>query len=503
MTKSVVSGSIPVLEVRNIIKTYGGVTALDDVSMELTAGRVHCLAGENGCGKSTLIKIISGVEQPDSGTILIDGVHQERLTPFSSIMAGIQVIYQDLSLFPNLTVAENITLTSQVATRAKLFSAKKSKLVAAGIVAELGLSLDLDAKIEKLSVADKQLTAICRALVNDARVIIMDEPTTALTHTEVSYLFELVNKLKDRGVALVFVSHKLEEALKVSQDVTILRSGKHIISGLADQFDRKSLTKFITGRDVDEVRKVTSPNFSESPVLTVSNLSRAGAFSDVSFTLHEGEILGITGLLGSGRTEIAEALFGVLPADSGTILLGQEKIRINSIQDAIKVGIGYLPEDRLTQGLFLDKSIGDNMIAGSLDKHTTVIGLLRKSAVTETIQSMFDRLKIKAKNISAPVKSLSGGNAQRVVLGKVLAHQPKVLILNGPTVGVDVGSKEQILEILRHEANLGMAVILISDDSPELVSVCNRVLVVRQGKIAGTLTGTKITTPNIQEMTTV
>jgi simple sugar transport system ATP-binding protein len=331
----------------------------------------------------------------------------------------------------------------------------------------------------------------------------MDEPTTALTHTEVSYLFELVNKLKDRGVALVFVSHKLEEALKVSQDVTILRSGKHIISGPADQFDRKSLTKFITGRDVDEVRKVTSPDLSESPVLTVSNLSRSGAFSDVSFTLHKGEILGITGLLGSGRTEIAEALFGVLPADSGTILLGQEKIRINSIQDAIKVGIGYLPEDRLTQGLFLDKSIGDNMIAGSLDKHTTIIGLLRKSAVAETIQSMFDRLKIKAKNISAPVKSLSGGNAQRVVLGKVLAHQPKVLILNGPTVGVDVGSKEQILEILRHEANLGMAVILISDDSPELVSVCNRVLVVRQGKIAGTLTGTKITTPNIQEMTTV
>jgi simple sugar transport system ATP-binding protein len=503
MTKSVVSGQIPVLEVRNIIKTYGGVTALDDVSMKLTAGRVHCLAGENGCGKSTLIKIISGVEQPDSGTILIDGAPQERLTPFSSIMAGIQVIYQDLSLFPNLTVAENITLTSQVATRAKLFSAKKSKLVAASIVAELGLSLNLDVKIENLSVADKQLTAICRALVNDARVIIMDEPTTALTHTEVSYLFELVNKLKDRGVALVFVSHKLEEALKVSQDVTILRSGKHIISGPADQFDRKSLTKFITGRDVDEVRKVTSPDFSEAPVLTVSNLSRAGAFNDVSFTLHKGEILGITGLLGSGRTEIAEALFGVLPADSGTILLGQEKIRINSIQDAIKVGIGYLPEDRLTQGLFLDKSIGDNMIAGSLDRHTTVIGLLRKSAVAETIQSMFDRLKIKAKNISAPVKSLSGGNAQRVVLGKVLAHHPKVLILNGPTVGVDVGSKEQILEILRHEANLGMAVILISDDSPELVSVCNRILVVRQGKIAATLTGTKITTPNIQEMTTV
>jgi simple sugar transport system ATP-binding protein len=239
-----------------------------------------------------------------------------------------------------------------------------------------------------------------------------------------------------------------------------------------------------------------------SPLLKVRNLSRTGAFNDVSFTLHRGEILGITGLLGSGRTEIAEALFGVKPAESGTIVIGEKQIRIRSIKDAIKAGIGYLPEDRLTQGLFLDKSIGDNIIAGSLDKQTNAFGFLKRGAVSKTIQSMFERLKIKAKNVSAPVNSLSGGNAQRVVLGKVLANQPKVLILNGPTVGVDIGSKEQILEILRNEANQGMGIIVISDDSPELVSVCNRVLVVRQGEVVRTLVESQITTANIQEMTT-
>jgi simple sugar transport system ATP-binding protein len=500
--KMPINQSAPIIEVKNIIKTYGGIKALDDVSITLQAGNVHCLAGENGCGKSTLIKIISGVEQPDSGQIFIQGELQSRLTPLGAILAGIQVIYQDFSLFPNLTVAENITITSQVAKRASLFSPKKSKSSAATIVKELGLRLNLDAKVETLSVADKQLTAICRALVNDARVIVMDEPTTALTHTEVSYLFEIVNRLRERGVALVFVSHKLEEALEVSQDLTILRNGKHIISGLAKNFDRKSLTQYITGREVSEERAVTTPIMTVRPLVKVSNLTLAGAFHDVSFTLHSGEILGITGLLGSGRTEIAEALFGVKPADSGTIEVEGQQLKIRSIQDSLKVGIGYLPEDRLTQGLFLDKSVGDNLIAGSLDSHRSKIGFLNAESVAATIKEMFERLRIKARSSAAPVRSLSGGNAQRVVLGKLLANHPKVLILNGPTVGVDIGSKEQILNILRDEANQGMGVIVISDDSPELVAVCNRVLIVRQGQIVEELAGSNVTVSNIQELTT-
>lgn len=502
MNKEVLITAAPVLEVRNIVKTYGGVKALDDVSLSLTAGNVHCLAGENGCGKSTLIKVISGVEQPDSGEILIDGIRQGRLSPFDAIIAGIQVIYQDFSLFPNLTVLENIVLTSHVARRAKLYSARKSRPAARAIVKELGLSLDLDARVEDLSVADKQLTAICRALINDARVIVMDEPTTALTHTEVKYLFEIVNRLRARGVALLFVSHKLEEALEVSQDVTILRSGEHVVSGDASDFDRRSLTRFMTGRELKESREVTTPDWHTAPLLSVIGLSTPGAFRDVTFTLQRGEILGITGLLGSGRTEIAEALFGVLPAESGSIEINGSRVVIRSITDAINAGIGYLPEDRLTQGLFLDKSVADNLIAGSLGRYRRGGLFLDSAKISTTITTMFERLRIKARSVAAPVRSLSGGNAQRVVLGKLLANRPSVLILNGPTVGVDVGSKEEILAILRAEATEGMGIIVISDDAPELVAVCNRVLVVRQGEIADVLEGSSITADNIQEKTT-
>lgn len=491
----------PVVEVRNIVKSYGGIKALDDVSMTLRSGNVHCLAGENGCGKSTLIKIISGVEQPDSGQILINGKSQGRLTPLGAILAGIQVIYQDFSLFPNLTVAENITITSLVANRAAFFSPAKSKEEASIIVRELGLELDLDATVQSLSVANKQLTAICRALVNDAKVIVMDEPTTALTHTEVGHLFEVVNRLRERGVALVFVSHKLEEALEVSQDITILRNGLHIISGAARDFDRDSLTMHITGRQIKESREITAPIMTAQPLLEVSNLTRNGKFENVSFTLHRGEILGITGLLGSGRTEIAEALFGVNPAQAGSISVDGRLVSIRSIQDSARVGIGYLPEDRLTQGLFQDKSVGDNLIAASLDNHRNKWGLLRTTKILRTIEEMFTRLRIKAPSSLVPVRSLSGGNAQRVVLGKLLANHPKVLILNGPTVGVDVGSKEQILNLLRGEANEGMGIIVISDDSPELVAVCNRVLIVRQGRIVNELAGLNVSVKQIQELT--
>jgi simple sugar transport system ATP-binding protein len=491
----------PVLEVRNITKTYGGVKALDSVSMSLVEGHVHCLAGENGCGKSTLIKIISGVERPDSGEIVIDGIVQDALNPVDSILAGIQVIYQDFSLFPNLSVAENMSITSQVARKTRFYSAKDALLAAQNIVSELGLSLDLDELVENLSVADKQLTAICRALVNDARIIIMDEPTTALTQTEVRFLFRLVDKLRERGVALVFVSHKLEEALEVSQDITILRNGQHIISGPASEFDRKALVQHITGREVREIREVVEPDYSATPLLKVDSLGLPGAFSDVSFTVQPGEIVGIAGLLGSGRTEIVEAVFGVRPAKSGRIEVDGKPVKIRSIKDALRAGIGYLPEDRLSQGLFLDRSVGENLIASSLDSHRGKAVLLDYARIKQTVRDMFERLRVKAASTDAKVRSLSGGNAQRVVIGKLLATKPKLLILNGPTVGVDIGSKEQILGILRQEAAAGMGIIVISDDAPELMSVCNRVLFVKKGRIVDEVAGSDISVDLIQERT--
>jgi simple sugar transport system ATP-binding protein len=473
----------PVLQVRDIVKTYGGVTALRGVSLDLVPGEVLCLAGENGCGKSTLIKIISGAEKPDAGEIVVDGVSRSGMNTTAAIKSGIQVIYQDFSLFPNLSVAENIVLTAAVADRRRLYSLRAARPAAEAIVHELGLSLDLDADVESLSVADKQLTAICRALVNDARIIIMDEPTTALTHTEVERLFTLVEKLRARGVALMFVSHKLDEVLAVSQRVTILRSGQHVVTSESSQLDRRSIARHMTGRDVDDSRVVSELTPEAPAVLEVEGLGRRGAFQDISFTLRRGEILGVTGLLGSGRTEIAESLFGVLPAERGTVRVDGDVVRIRSIDDAVATGIGYVPEDRLSQGLFLQRSIADNMIAGSLGGHRTRWGTLAAGEIRATIDRLFTRLRIKAPSASVPVRSLSGGNAQRVVLAKWLANRPKVLMLNGPTVGVDVGSKEEILEILRHEAAGGMSIMVISDDAAELVASCHRVLVIRRGRL--------------------
>jgi simple sugar transport system ATP-binding protein len=492
-------GTVPVLQVRDVVKTYGGVQALRGVSFDLRAGEVHCLAGENGCGKSTLIKIISGAEAPDSGEIVVDGVAHAAMDPTAAIRAGIQVIYQDFSLFPNLTAAENIVLTSAVANRRRTYSRRASRPTAEAIVEELELDLDLDADVERLSVADKQLTAICRALVADARVIIMDEPTTALTHTEVRRLFALVERLRSRGVALVFVSHKLEEVLAVSQRVTILRSGQLVLTSEASRLDRRTITRHMTGRDLDDSRAVTDLPADAPVVLEVEGLGLQGGFEDVSFSLRRGEVLGLTGLLGSGRTEIAESLFGVLPADRGTVAVDGSPVQLRSIRDAIAAGIGYVPEDRLSQGLFLDKSIADNMIAGSLDAHRNRWGLIAPTRVRATIDALFSRLRIKARDVDAPVRSLSGGNAQRVVLARWLATRPKVLMLNGPTVGVDVGSKHDILDMLRDEAARGMAVVVISDDAPELVACCHRVLVVRGGRVVDTLTGDAVTVPGIIE----
>jgi simple sugar transport system ATP-binding protein len=489
----------PVLEVRDVVKTYGGVRALNSVSLTLIPGEVHCLVGENGSGKSTLIKVISGVERPDSGTIEIGGRVFQQLTPNGAIRSGIQVIYQDFSLFPNLTAAENIAMLSELAERRAISSRKRIYAAAGRVVAELGLRLDLGAEVGTLSIADRQLIAICRALVSDAKVLIMDEPTAALTHTEVQRLFVIVRRLQLRGVAVMFVSHKLDEVLEISQRVTVIRNGSLVESGEASGYTRRALAKAMTGHDVSEERLVEDL-LAETPVLlSVENLSRAGGFSDVSFALREGEILGITGLLGSGRSEIAEAIFGVHPADSGKIIVGGKERRIRSIRDAARAGIGYVPEDRLTQGLFLDASIAENMIASSLDSYRTRSGLLDRHRIRRSIADLFTSLRIQAPNVAAVVRSLSGGNAQRVVLAKWLDRKPSILVLNGPTVGVDIGSKEEIIAILREQAAAGMGIIVISDDIPELVTSCHRILIVHDGRIVAELAGDEIDADEIQQ----
>lgn len=490
--------SAAVLEVQEVVKTYGGVHALDRVSLRLVAGEVHCLAGENGSGKSTLIKVISGVEQPDSGTVLIDGAVHQHLTPDGAIRAGVQVIYQDFSLFPNLTAAENIAILSELSAGRRFVSPSRARAAARRVVDDLGLRLDLGADVADLSVADRQLIAICRALVEDAKVLVMDEPTTALTRTEVDRLFGIVRRLQERGVAVVFVSHKLDEVLQIAQHVTVLRNGRLVESGPASQYTPRVIGKAMTGREIGDERDVSRLDPGAEVLLEVDGLSRAGSFHDVSFSLRSGEILGITGLLGSGRSEIAEAVFGIRPADAGTITVSGRPRRIRSIRDAVDAGIGYVPEDRLTQGLFMDVSIADNMVAASLDSYRTRAGLLDRGRVRASIADLFARLRIRAPHPDAVVRSLSGGNAQRVVLARWLDRRPHVLVLNGPTVGVDIGSKEEIFAILREQAAGGMGIVVISDDIPELVASCHRVLVVHGGRLVSELSGDEVDADEIQ-----
>jgi simple sugar transport system ATP-binding protein len=487
-----VSSAAPLLAATGITKRFGGVTALHDVDFDVRPGEVHTLVGENGSGKSTLIKIVAGVHAPDAGTIAVGDETFERLTPREAIALGIEVIFQDFSLFPNLTVAENIAISTQIAERRKLVRASAFRRIAEEVASRIGASLDLDATVAELSVADRQLTAICRALQQQARIIFMDEPTTALTRREVQALFRVVQVLKDRGVALVFVSHKLEEVMQVSERLTVLRNGIVVAAGAASEFDRTSLVRAMTGRPLTDTPPSGSVRADEPPVLAVEGLTLRGAFEDVSFSVRPGEVVGVTGLLGSGRTEIAESLFGIRPAQSGRIEVDGKPVRIRRVRDAVRAGIGYVPPDRLTQGVFLDQAISVNIVAGSLDRLVGRLNILRRRQAARVVDGAARDFRILMSSSAAPVRSLSGGNQQRVVLAKWLTRNPRILMLNGPTVGVDVGSKHEILDMLRAKAGEGVAVLVISDDVPELVAVCHRVLVVRRGRIADVLEGERL-----------
>jgi len=473
------------LVVNNIYKRFGGVKALDDVSITIHRGEIHCLVGENGSGKSTLIKIISGVYEPDGGEIFIHGRHYKRLFPIDAIREGIQVIYQDFSLFPNLTVAENIALNYQLAKNSRLVNWKEIRQVAQAALDKINVRINLEARVEQLSVADKQLIAISRALLQNARLIIMDEPTTALTKREVESLFAVIKGLQKDGISTLFVSHKLNEIMEISERTMVMRNGKKVIDADASEFDSDKLTYHMTGHQIADVFYKYEKHAQEgASLLEVKNLTSEGNFADVSFSMQPGEILGITGLLGCGRTELALALFGVQPIDAGSISVRGKPVKINTIQDAVKHGVGYVPEDRLTEGLFLEQSIGGNIAICTLQDVLNRLGLIDSSRLGKHIQSWVKNLNIKTPTPVLPVKTLSGGNQQRVVLAKWLASKPQILILNGPTVGVDIGSKSELHEIIRNLAKQGMGVIVISDDIPELLQTCNRILLMKKGKMA-------------------
>jgi simple sugar transport system ATP-binding protein len=477
----------PLIVMQGVTKSYAGIRALDGVGFAIRPGEAVSLAGENGSGKSTLIKILAGVEEADSASITVAGERFGRLTPRQSAAAGIMVIFQDFSLFPNLSVAENIGFSAELHAGRRLVDRGRVRTLAARMLERVGVDIPLGARVETLSVAHKQLVAICRALASDARLIIMDEPTTALTEREVRVLLGIIRRLKADGVAVLFVSHKLAEVLEVCEHVVVLRNGRKVAEGPAEEFDAASLTRHMTGREVAETPP--PPADPAAPrLLEVRGLSKAGVFEAIGFDLHGGEVLGISGLLGSGRTALAKALFGLVAPDAGSVSLDGRSVPLGDPLAAAAAGIGYVPEDRLTEGLFLTQSILRNVAIGRFDDHARG-PLLDLGGLWREAGDWLKRLAVRTPDPSAPVRSLSGGNQQRVVLARWLARAPRVLLLNGPTVGVDVGSKAEIHGIIRELAERGLGVLVISDDLPELLATCHRILVMREGRITDDLAG--------------
>ncbi len=471
------------IELRNVRKEFAGVVALKDLSLTIRKGEIHCLAGENGSGKSTLIKIMSGVYQPNAGEIYIDGNKVENLSPMASIEHGVQVIYQDFSLFGNLTVAENLAMNVQLREQRQVLNWRKVREIAKEAVKRLGVDLDLDMDVEKLSTAGKQLVAIARALMSDARLIIMDEPTTALTGKEIETLFRIVKDIQSRGIAILFVSHKMREMLEISEHITVIRNGQKVADGPTGDFDEALITRHMTGSDIiskpyiwDQQKYGSMP-----PRIETTNLSFGTDLDNINLAIKPGEIVGVSGLLGSGRTELALSLFGMMPGYSGTISINGAQTVLDTPQKAIRAGVAYVPEDRLSEGLFLTQGIDRNMLATSYEKLAPGL-LIDQDKAEEWVETMIRDMQIATPTGKKLVKELSGGNQQRVVIARWLLTNAKFLILNGPTVGVDVGSKAEIHRTIRELTQKeGLAVLMISDDVPELVHNCNRIILMHRG----------------------
>lgn len=475
--------STPALRFRHVSKVFGNVRALDDVDFEVGRGEVHCLAGENGSGKSTLIKIITGVYVPEPGAEMeYSGKTEHAVTPNSARRHGIAVIWQDLALFGEMTVAENIAFETLLGNRPRPVSYKAMRDTAHRVLKLLNVDIDLEVRLNTLPIAQRQLVAIARALASDAQLIFMDEPTASLTQSETDALLSVVRTLSARGVAVVFVSHRLAEVLEISNRVTVLRDGKLVGVYPTAGMTQSRLTELMTGKTFDRevVARDTSAN---RPVLEVAHLTRAGEYQDISFTIRAGEVLGLTGLIGAGRTELGHTLFGMTRASSGSIRLEGRDLRQQSNRDAIANGISYVPEDRLTLGLVQQQSIADNLVMPILPQLSTALGLISRTKEDGLVGHWIRELSVKIGGPPDKVSTLSGGNQQRVVLAKWLATNPKVLVLDSPTVGVDVGARAGIFRIVRDLAEKGLAILLISDEVSEVHMNADRILHMVAGRI--------------------
>ena len=476
----------PILAFAKISKRFGGIQALQDVSLELANQEIHALVGENGAGKSTLAKIVGGNLRPDAGQILFKGTEVSFHNPAQARAAGISVIYQELMVIPQMTIAENIFLGS-LPTRGPGFmdwSVLREKAKRA--LGELGLTLDLELPAGQLPIGLQQLVEIAKSLAARADLIIMDEPTSSLSCHEAERLREVVRELKERGKTIVFVSHRLEEVFGLAERVTVLRDGRKVSTEPVGGLTRDRLVSLMVGREVYETRAATA-NAPGKPLLEVTSLTRRGSFAEVSFTARSGEILGFAGLVGSGRTEIMRAIVGADRPDAGRVMVGGRLIEPGDARHAIRTGIGFVPENRKEQALFLQMSLLENIALPGSSRGA--LRLIDQSADRRTAADFAKRLKIAASSLDQTVINLSGGNQQKVVLARWLALKPKVLIVDEPTRGIDVGAKAEIHEFLRMLARQGMAIVFVSSELPEILLLSDRILVVRDGRLVAELAG--------------
>jgi simple sugar transport system ATP-binding protein len=476
----------------HIFKTFNHVPVLKDVTLSVEDCSIHCLAGENGSGKSTLIKIISGAVDADRGSVVIGGRDVSSVDPLQRISLGLSVIYQDFSLLPNLSVFENITFLQSVSEHRKWINFGALRTQAQEILTRMKVQIPLDASVEELSVASQQLIAIARALCHRSTVIIMDEPTSALTRREVRNLFQIVRAVRETGVTFIFVTHKLEEIYEICDRVTVLRNGEVVANGEIGEFTTNQLSEAITGRRVQiEQLQPSDPDRTVRPVLDVEDLTREPDYRQINLRLWAGEILGLTGLLGSGRSELALTLAGRSHATSGQLrFLGSEFLPRN-IYEAQRSGIAYVTDDRLSEGLFMDQEIFDNILIANLGKRCRN-GLLDFARIRKDGEQYIRELNLKVRDGSDPVKTLSGGNQQRVLIARYLDLKPRLVILNGPSIGIDVGSKRDIHKLIANLARSGTAIILVSDDLPELLALCHRILVMVNGRLTAEHTSAEL-----------
>lgn len=482
------------IQIRGLSKSYDGVHALSDVNLDLTLAEIHAVCGENGAGKSTLIKVLSGIVRSDAGQIMMDGIPLISGSVQASETAGIAVMHQESAAFPHLNAVENLFVGREITRcRGLLLNHAAMKSQTEQLFQKLGVSVHLSVPVGDLPLAQRQMVALARALSRDCRLLIMDEPTASLSNRETQRLLQIVRQLRASGVTVLYVSHRLDEIFRIADRVTVLRDGRHVSTHQIADADRDQLIRDMVGRSVEPQQRAATNTTASAPViLDVKQLSRHGFFSDVSFQVRAGEILGLTGLVGAGRSEIAKAIFGVDEFDEGEVRVAGRQVQNGSVADAIASGIGMVPEDRQHEGLILPMSVGENISLAAL-RLLTRAGLVRRPAEKNLVETQMCNLSIKAAGPFIAAATLSGGNQQKLVLGKWLARNPKVLILDEPTRGVDVGAKSQVHQLIRELAAKGLATLVISSDLPELLSLCDRLLVVRSGRIVGELEGATAT----------